>query len=115
MFTSLSNLLMYRAAWQAEFPPPRTDPALANTPTAVLATYGWFWGLDIPFPTFVNEITMAPPLGNLFHGTIGASGTSVFVVPGVPAGWTIQIVGVHFDGTTGDLIYASPAINYTVQ
>jgi len=89
------------------------NPAVANTPTALLN--GWFLGLDIPFPTLVNEIAMAPPLGNLFHGTIGASGTSVFVVPGVPAGWTIQIVGAHFDGTTGDLIYSSPAINYTVQ
>ena len=89
------------------------NPATANTPSAV--QNGWFFGIDIPYATLVDELMLAPPLGNIFHGTIGPSGVSVVVVPGVPGGWTIQIVGVHFDGTTGDLIYASPAINYTVQ
>ena len=89
------------------------NPALANTPAAVPA--GWFFGLEIPFPTLLNEMTMAPPLGNIFHGTIGASGVSVVVVPGVPAGWTIQIVGVHLDGTAATPTWGSSAINYTVQ
>ena len=89
------------------------NPALANTPAAV--PNGWAFGLDIPYPTFIDEVTMAPPLGDIFHGTIGASGTSVVVVPGVPPGWTIQIAGVHFDGVTGLPVYGSGGINYLVQ
>ena len=36
------------------------NPALANTPAAV--PNGWAFGLDIPYPTFIEEVTIGRPI-----------------------------------------------------
>ena len=69
------------------------------------------YGLDVPVPLLLQELNTAPPL---FAGVLDAVGGSAVSIPGVPAGLTIQIVGLHLNGA-GIPLFASAPVSFTVN
>jgi Lectin C-type domain len=65
---------------------------------------GWLFGLDISPADLLGEVMFGPP----FSGTLSASGTSSFTVPGgVPSGLPVYAISLQFGSAFGDFLGAS--------
>jgi hypothetical protein len=83
------------------------NPAVVNNPASV--PLGWAFGLDIPLPLFIQQLTF--PFPGVFLGTLTGGGSSLSL--GVPPGLQISIVAVHFSATTNLPLFSSFPVTYT--
>lgn len=89
---------------------PLSTYVTAATLNAGAFPHGWFFGVDIPFSALLSLVSVGPP----FFGTLDASGSSTFLVPGgIPTGLTFYVVTVVLDPATGLPASSSVPIAFT--
>lgn len=69
--------------------------------------YGWFYGIDIPWPDLLNEIAMGYPF---FVVLQSCGGAVVGPFPGIPTGLTLYGVGLGIPASSNVPAYHTPAV-----
>jgi len=75
-----------------------------------LTPSGWFFGLDISFPTLLHEMTLGPP----FIGALDAAGSSDWTLPVIiPSNITLYAVTLTLDPVTQVPALVSSVVTFT--